>query len=195
MAKKTARNTRRRIVSAAWSLFYEQGYEHTTVEEIIELSNTSKGSFYHYFSGKDALLSTLSDLFDEKYEALLESMPEHLSAMDKLLYLNAELFGMIETSVSLELLARLLSTQIVTSGEKHLLDHRRTYYRLLRRIISEGQQAGELTDARSCADLVKIYALCERALMYDWCLCGGEYSLRRYATDVLPGFLHAFLKE
>ena len=66
MAKKTARGTRGKIVGAAWKLFYEQGYEDTTVEEIIELSHTSKGSFYHYFDGKDALLSTLSLLFDEK---------------------------------------------------------------------------------------------------------------------------------
>lgn len=62
MAKKNARNTRGKIVEAAWQLFYEQGYEDTTVEEIIESSHTSKGSFYHYFDGKDALLSTLSDL-------------------------------------------------------------------------------------------------------------------------------------
>ena len=54
MAKKTARGTRGKIVGAAWKLFYEQGYEDTTVEEIIELSHTSKGSFYHYFDGKDA---------------------------------------------------------------------------------------------------------------------------------------------
>ena len=35
MAKKSSRNTKARIVSAAWKLFYEQGYEETTVEEII----------------------------------------------------------------------------------------------------------------------------------------------------------------
>ena len=74
MAKKNARNTRGRIVNAAWKLFYEQGYEDTTVEEIIDLSRTSKGSFYHYFDGKDALLSTLSTLFDEKYEELIEQL-------------------------------------------------------------------------------------------------------------------------
>lgn len=45
MAKKNVRNTRGKIVNAAWKLFYEQGYEDTTVEEIIELSRTSKGSF------------------------------------------------------------------------------------------------------------------------------------------------------
>ena len=110
MAKRNSRNTRGRIVSAAWQLFYEQGYEHTTVEEIIESSETSKGSFYHYFDGKDALLSTLSDLFDEKYEALQETMDPAMPALDKLLFLNRELFRMIENSVSMELMARLLST-------------------------------------------------------------------------------------
>ena len=192
MAKKNPRNTRGRIVSAAWQLFYEQGYENTTVEEIIETSQTSKGSFYHYFDGKDALLSTLSDLFDEKYEALQETMDPAMPAMDKLLFLNSELFRMIENSVSMDLLARLLSTQLVTNGEKHLLNHNRTYYRLLRKIIAQGQEVGELSDKRTVSDMVKLYALCERALMYDWCLCGGEYSLRDYASQVLPTFLSSF---
>lgn len=192
MAKKNPRNTRGKIVSAAWQLFYEQGYEETTVEEIIETSQTSKGSFYHYFDGKDALLSTLSDLFDEKYEALQETMDPDMSAMDKLLFLNSELFRMVENSVSMELLARLLSTQLVTSGERHLLNQKRTYYRLLRKIIAQGQEAGELSDRQSVSEMVKLYALCERALMYDWCLRGGEYSLRQYAAQVLPSFLSSF---
>ena len=67
MAKRDGRNTRGRIINAAWELFYEQGYEDTTIDEIIERSGTSKGSFYHYFEGKDALLGSLSFLFDEKY--------------------------------------------------------------------------------------------------------------------------------
>ncbi|MEI3331132.1 MAG: helix-turn-helix domain-containing protein [Oscillospiraceae bacterium] len=35
MAKKNSRNTKGRIISAAWKLFYEQGYEGTTVEDIV----------------------------------------------------------------------------------------------------------------------------------------------------------------
>ena len=193
MAKKNARNTRSRIVNAAWKLFYEQGYEDTTVEEIIDVSHTSKGSFYHYFDGKDALLGTLSSLFDEKYQELSLCLEEGGSAMEKLLFLNRELFGMIENSVSVELLARLLSTQLVTNGEKHLLERNRTYYKLLRRIIGEGVEAGELNPRLSVSEMVKLYAISERALMYDWCLCGGEYSLRQYSASVLPSFLSSFL--
>ena len=47
MARKNSRNTKGRIVSAAWKLFYDQGYENTTVEEIIAEPGTSKGAFYH----------------------------------------------------------------------------------------------------------------------------------------------------
>ena len=142
MAKRDGRNTRGRIINAAWELFYEQGYEDTTIDEIIERSGTSKGSFYHYFEGKDALLGSLSFLFDEKYAELKETLDPEMNAFDKLMYLNRELFRMIEDRVSLDLLAQLISTQLVTRGEKHLLDHNRIYYRLLRTIIAEGQRRG-----------------------------------------------------
>ena len=183
MAKKSSRNTKARIVSAAWKLFYEQGYEETTVEEIIFESETSKGSFYHYFDGKDALLSSLSVLFDERYEELMQQPHDEMDCIELLCWLNQELFTTIENTVSIELLARLFSSQLVTKGEKHLLDRKRTYYRLLRQIVSQGQE------------IVKAYAMFERGLMYDWCLSGGEYSLVQYAQQMMPLFLDGFRKK
>ena len=189
MRKKRTQTTKAKIVSAAWKLFYEQGYEDTTVDDIVFESGTSKGSFYHYFSGKDALLSSLSYLFDEKYEELTDSFTPDMTAADKLTFLNHELFRLIEDSISMELLARLLSTQLVTKSEKHLLDHDRTYYRLLRAIFSEGQQKGELRADFSVNEMVKTFALWERAILYDWCLVGGEYPLAEYGRRTLPLFL------
>ena len=186
---KNTRNTRGRIIAAAWELFYEQGYDSTTVEEIIDRSQTSKGSFYHYFDGKDALLSSLSYLFDEEYARLQQELDPNMPVWDKLLYLNRALFSMIENRVSLELLGRLLSSQLITRGDKHLLDRNRLYFKLLRQIIREGQETGELSADLSVNEAVKLYALSERALMYDWCLCGGEYSLTAYAERVMPAFL------
>ncbi|MBP3307442.1 MAG: TetR/AcrR family transcriptional regulator, partial [Anaerotignum sp.] len=195
MAKKNTRNTRSRIVSAAWKLFYEQGYDDTTVEEIVEESGTSKGSFYHYFSGKDALLSSLSDLFDDKYQELIPTLEEDMDSFDKLMYLNQELFLMIDNSVSLDLVARMYSSQLVTAGEKHLMDHNRLYYKLLRQIVSEGQKKGELRDDVTVNEIVKAYALCERALIYDWCISNGDYSLSQYAKIMMPVFLGNFRVE
>lgn len=192
MPRKSARNTRGRIISAAWKLFYEQGYEDTTVEDIVFESETSKGSFYHYFDGKDALLGTLAYVFDEKYEQLMEVMDPSMGAMEKLIYLNHELFAMIDGSVSMDLLARLLSTQLLARGEKHLLDRNRYYFKLLRQIVSAGQEAGQLRRDRTVNDIVKAYALWERALLYDWCLCGGDYSLVSYTDSMTPMFLESY---
>ena len=192
MARKNTRNTRGRIISAAWKLFYEQGYENTTVEDIVFESETSKGSFYHYFDGKDALLGTLAYVFDEKYEELKEPMDPPLGAEEKLVYLNHELFAMIDGGVSMDLLARLLSTQLLARGEKHLLDRNRYYFRLLRQIVAQGRESGQLRRDRSVDEIVKAYALWERALMYDWCLCGGEYSLVSYTDRVTPMFLESY---
>lgn len=137
----------------------------------LQESATSKGSFYHYFEGKDALLGSLSFLFDEKYMELEAQLSGFATRYEQLIYLNQELFSMIENSISLDLLARLLSTQLITKGEKHLLDRNRYYYKLLRRIIREGQDGGEFRTDLSVNEMVKLYAIAERALLYDWCIC------------------------
>ena len=195
MGRKSTRNTKGAIISAAWKLFYEQGYDNTTVEDIVFESETSKGSFYHYFDGKDALLGTLAYVFDEKYEQLMQTMPADMDAVDALIYLNRELFTMIDDSISIDLLARLLSTQLLARGEKHLLDRSRYYFRLLRQIISNGQKNGQLRGDMSGNEILKAYAMWERALLYDWCLCGGEYSLSAYTGRMTPGFLDMYRKK
>lgn len=192
MSPKNSRNTRGRIIEAAWKLFYRYGYDDTTVDAIIKESGTSRGSFYHYFEGKDALLSSLSYLFDEKYEELMETLDPDMNSFDQLMYLNRELFAMIENSISLDLLARLYSSQLVTRGDKHLLEHNRTYYKLLRQIIQQGQQRGELRRDVTVNEMVRVYALCERAFIYDWCLSNGDYSLLQYGKTMLPMFFGGF---
>lgn len=182
-------NTKSRIVEAAWALFYELGYEATTVEDIVRTSHTSRGSFYHYFESKDALLGSLAYLFDAKYEELLGSIGDEEDSFDVLLRLNRELFDMIEKRIDVALLSRLFSAQLMAKGERSLLDRERLYYKLLRRIVLRGQERGELVADRSAGDIVKLYAMIERALLYDWCLASGEYSLRDVSARTLPEFL------
>ena len=71
----------------------------------------------------------------------------------------------------------------------------RIYYRLLNELIAKGQRDGELTTRMSANEIAKIYALCERALLYDWCICNGEYSLREYAGKLMPMFLQSIRAE
>ena len=187
--KKITNQTKARIVSAAWKLFYQYGYNNTTIDDIVELSETSKGSFYHYFGSKDDLLGSLSYLFDEKYEELIDTMDPSLSPIEKLLLMNRELFLMIENTVSVSMLSQLFASQLITKSEKHLLDPERTYYKLLRQIAVEGQNMNLFRKDLSINDITKAYSLYERAIMYDWCISSGNYSLCQYSEKMLPLFL------
>lgn len=193
MARKR-QSTKSRIVKAAWSLFYKQGYDKTTVEEIIAASKTSKGTFYHYFKGKDDLLSSLSYLFDQKYEELAGVINPDLSAYDKLMFLNHELFYMIETSVDIHLLASLYSSQLLTKGKRHLLDNKRFYYVWVSEIIEDGIKSGEFKNTSTTEELVAIYTMFERALIYDWVLRKGKHSLSEYSTKLLTHVLDGFVE-
>ena len=192
MPNKTGATTKARLAESAWKLFYEKGYDNTTIEDIVDDSGTSKGSFYHYFKGKDDLLGTLSMLFDAKYEELKSIMDPASDAVEKLIFLNHQLFTMIDNSISLDLLSRLFSSQLTTRGEKSLLDRNRTYFKLLWKIIKEGQEQGHLRTDLSVNEIVDSYAMFERALMYDWCLCNGKYALARYSDQMMPMFLEGF---
>ena len=193
--RKSTNLTKSRIVTAAWNLFYQNGYENTTIDDIVEASQTSKGSFYHYFESKDALLGSLSYLFDEKYSELDEKMDPSLSPVEKLLLMNQELFLMIENTVSVSILSQLFSTHLITRGERHMLDPDRTYYKLLRKIAVEGKESGLFRDDLTVTDITKAYAVYERGVMYDWCISSGNYSICQYSKTMLPLFLSGLLKE
>ena len=89
----------------------------------------------------------------------------------------------------------LLSTQLLARGEKHLLDRSRVYFRLLRQIVRQGCERGEFRPDMTTDEIVKAFAMWERAQLYDWCLCGGDYSLVTYADKMTPLFLESFRAE
>ena len=187
-------STKSRIIKSAWNLFYKKGYDKTTVEDIINASKTSKGTFYHYFKGKEALLNTLSYLLDEKYEELSLTLNPSMSARDKLLFLNHELFFMIEHSIDLELLAYLYSSQLITKDNVSLCDEDRFYYKWLTEIIQSALDSGEFSNTSTAQELMHIYAMYERALLYDWALFKGNFSLSKYSDKLLPCVLDNFIK-
>lgn len=60
-----------------------------------------------------------------------------------LIYLNRELFKMIEDNISIDLLSLLYSSQLVTNKQK-MLDENRVYYRLLKNLIKRASRDEKL---------------------------------------------------
>ena len=178
--------TKAKITKVAWQLFHEKGYSETTIDDIIAASGTSKGSFYHYYSSKDELLSSLSELFDAKYEEVMQTLDPQMNSYDKLLYLCYTVHDMIEKDIPIGLLSSLYSSQVITKGDKHLQNQDRYYFQIITQIISEGQQRGQITKDMTVREIQRLYTLSERAIIYDYCICNGNYSLSEYTREIMP---------
>jgi len=58
-------DTRKRIVDAARDLFLRQGFEATSVAQILEAARARSGSFYYFFDSKDDLLVAVLESYKE----------------------------------------------------------------------------------------------------------------------------------
>jgi len=64
---------RSQIIEAAERLFYRNGYEQTSVQDIIDALSYSKGGFYHHFDSKIALLDAICEARAEQTRRAAEN--------------------------------------------------------------------------------------------------------------------------
>jgi AcrR family transcriptional regulator len=75
LRERKKRDTRRRILRAAFDLFSEKGFDNTTVEEIAERADVGKGTVFNYFPQKTVFLHAA-------YQAWLERVAEDLGPVE-----------------------------------------------------------------------------------------------------------------
>ena len=91
---KEADVRRNEILDVAQQLFYANGYEQTSIQDIIKKVGIAKGTFYHYFSAK-------LDLLDALIERMFNQILEVIKPIVNDDQLNApEKFGWVFTSTA-----------------------------------------------------------------------------------------------
>jgi len=79
-------NRKHEFMSAALELFYQKGYENTTIKDIIDALGVSKGAFYHYFESKEDIIIAIASEFTSRAARIIEEIFERpdLSAVEKM---------------------------------------------------------------------------------------------------------------
>lgn len=75
------------ILEAATRLFMEKGYEHTSIQDIINnLGGLSKGAIYHHFKSKEDILEAVTNRMNEESNKMLEGIRDRrdLTGKEKL---------------------------------------------------------------------------------------------------------------
>jgi TetR/AcrR family transcriptional regulator, transcriptional repressor for nem operon len=66
-----APDTRTRLVLAAMRLFWENGYNSTSIAEVLKTAKVNSGSLYYFFPGKADLLAAVLDMYHEGIRPML----------------------------------------------------------------------------------------------------------------------------
>lgn len=74
VCSQDSHNKRQQILDAAYIIFSRKGYHRATVDEIIALADTGKGTVYNYFNNKEQLFYTLIKERSAPFESTLENI-------------------------------------------------------------------------------------------------------------------------
>ena len=146
------------IVNTAWQLICERGFDDTGVNSIIAVLGISKGSFYHHFESKVAVIDAVAEMLTKELSQRVAADNANATALDRLIAfvrsgwewhhdhtaVSTHLSVVMLREENSELLARITATE------------HRVLHPLLEEIIEQGrqQQSFAVPNATLATDLI-----------------------------------------
>jgi AcrR family transcriptional regulator len=165
-----------RLLSVATKLFAQNGFDRTSVQEIVETAGVTKGAMYHYFDSKD-------DLLHEIYARLLRVQAERL---EKFAVLDAPVADRLHGAAADVVVTTIenLDDATIFFRSMHQLDpekqravraERRRYHERFRSLIEEGHRGGDFRSDIP-ADLVVDFFFGSVHHLNTWYRQGGQLT-------------------
>lgn len=147
--KKSVRKSREdrtsAILQAAREVFEERGYEAATVAEIAERVDVVEGTVLHYFSSKRALvLSVMEAFYTEITTKLVEQLKGILGVRNRLHYVIWSHMAMLRDNSALCAVILRESRNLDRTLTQEVHDKNRLYANVVKEIVNQGIQAGEI---------------------------------------------------
>ncbi len=185
VSKKIAKK-KRKILKSAIRLFREDGYYNVSIEDIVKASNSSTGSFYNYFGGKDELVISY------RRELLASCYGFYKSLHTDPLYENKNSLGKLEVFV-LNILGQLSSLgeefgRVFTMHrlkEADATQEDKPYFPLIVELIGLGQQDKSIRNDYSAEELAYLPDILITGSHMNWQLKRGTYNITEKETPAL----------
>lgn len=136
--------TRSRIVAAAVSLFAEQGFDATSVNQVVARAGVAKGALYHHFSSKDDLLY---EVYRELVKRQLDGLTEILDqAAPPAQSLRAIITDMVVTTAERVAEAKVFfreSHRLGDANQQRVRADRRRIHDAVTELVRSAQASGE----------------------------------------------------
>ena len=155
------------LVEAAVKLFAKKGYEATTMDEIAAAAGFAKGTLYHYFANKAALLQVLREGFDKGITSRVRLRVESRPADDWRGRIKAWIDAAVDAYFEMKELHDVVIYGLGMPFRHAMEDAEITRY--LTKLISDGAKGGAwVVDDERWTAVVMFYAFrggCDEAIM------------------------------
>lgn len=171
-------NTRNLLLESAMTLFKKRGFDNVTIDEITDLANVSKGSFYNHFRSKESVFVEEFKKIDAYYDLKLSEVDEDISNGEKILVLINAMTDYCSNVCGIDFMRVVYSSQISSTKTVLILNNKeRNLYQHMENILKNGIKSGEFTIHCGIETTVEWIIRSTRGLIYDWCLNNGEFDL------------------
>jgi AcrR family transcriptional regulator len=175
---------RERLYEAALTLFRHQGYETTTVDQIVRHAGVAKGTFFNYFPTKDAVLRYLGTREVGRLgTAVLANGNGNVSSITKLKRLMSALASSLESDRDLVCLifSKGISVPELLAGDAGGFSVQPMASLMIRRAQRSGEINPELDPDMLAAALDALYL----QQLVRWCQEGRSYRLEERLTGIV----------
>lgn len=188
---RRARELRRALYETAIRLFREKGYEATTVQQITEAVDTSKGTFFNYFPSKEHILAAYHDEMTGTILGALEAAT-HSGAEAALLRAAESCARWVTGDASLAgAVVRVVFVSPVLAAADHANGER--FLAWLRTVVDDGMRDGELRPDLERDVFVAVVLGTINSAVIEWITEGQTFDLvdacRRRITLVVRAAL------
>ncbi|MFB4164720.1 TetR/AcrR family transcriptional regulator [Alteribacillus sp. JSM 102045] len=184
------------ILQTSITLFEQQGFSETSIQDIVQALGVTKGTFYYYFNSKEQVLMTIHSLYIDnvlvQQNAILNN--NSISHIEKL----HQLIDMLITNIE----PRGQSAKVFYREFRHLSDShlkevkpkRDEIRNSIEKVIKDGMQAGEFrSDLKP--DIITLGILGACNWTYQWFNPGGETSDKDVASIYVDMVLNGIRAE
>lgn len=179
--------TRQKILVAAAELFVKQGFDSTSVAQIVARANVVKGTFYQHFETKMDLLVVLGrQEGEERVSKLVDSVKQGASAIEALQRYYAVLAQWFEAQapIAQDVVISAIRLHDPTSDAPEHVPH--DFTKLMLCFAQEQGEVRKDIDAKTQAIVIGgAFTLA----VVDWCRSTDKTSLRKSTEDCFQVFL------
>ena len=179
---KAFTDRQQQIIEAAIELISEKGIQQLTIKNLAKKIGLAEGALYRHFESKVDILLGILTMFKSNKNMALKQMQSssELDALAKLQSLFQERFAQFNANPAI---AAVIFSEEIFQNDKQLSEEvfqiMQESQEVIRRVIENGQQAGQMRTDISAKQLSLLITGALRLIVTQWRLSGFAFDLQK----------------